>query len=129
MGLENFYVPSREYKERTNDLLMTFYWILKEKNGKNEFHLASKNEADMTMNEIFHSPVINITDDEVFDNLPRGVRIDWIGVKVDDMKNMDVKVEAEPNNTGKERRAFFLHKDEDMWRIKVIVQDEKGECL
>lgn len=129
MGLENFYIPGREYEERTNDLLMTFCWILREKDGKSEFYLASRDETDATMNEILHSPVINITDDEVFDNLLRGVKIDWLGVKVDDMKNIDVKIEAEPNNTGKERRAFFLYKDKDMWRLKIIVQNEKGECL
>lgn len=129
MGLESFYIPSREYEERTNDLLMTFYWILKEKDGKNEFHLASKDEAEMTMKEIFHSPVVNITDDEIFDNLQRGIKMDWLRIKVDDVKNPNIEIEAEPNNTGRERKAFFLYKDKEMWRVKVIVQNEKGECL
>lgn len=30
MGLEEFYIPSREYEERTNNLLMTFHWILED---------------------------------------------------------------------------------------------------
>ena len=129
MELESFYIPSRGYEERTNDLLMTFYWILKEKDGKNEFYLASKDEAEMTMNEIFHSPVVNITDDEIFDNLQRGIKMDWLRIKVDDVKNPNIEIEAEPNNTGRERKAFFLYKDKEMWRVKVIVQNEKGECL
>lgn len=129
MGLESFYIPSREYEERMNDLLMTFQWILKEKDGKNEFYLASMDEAEMTMNEIFHSPVVNITDDEIFDNLQRGVKMDWLRIKVDDVKNPNIEIEAEPNNTGRERKAFFLYKDKEMWRVKVIVQNEKGEYL
>lgn len=129
MGLEGFYIPGREYEERTNNLLMTFHWILKEKDGENEFCLASKDEAEMTMNEILRSPVINIDDNEVSSNLLRGVRIDWIGVKICDMESLNIEAEVEPNNTRKKRRAFLLYKEEDVWRVKIIVQDEKGECL
>lgn len=129
MGLEGFYIPGREYKERTNNLLMTFHWILKEEDGENEFCLASKDEAEMTMDEILRSPVINIDDNEVSSNLLRGVRIGWLGVKIYDMESLDIEAEAEPNNTGKKRRAFLLYKEEDMWRVKIVVQNEKGECL
>ena len=129
MGLEGFYIPGREYEERTNNLLMTFHWILKEKDGENEFCLASEDEAEMTMNEILHSPVINIDDNEVSSNLLRGVRIDWLGVKIYDIESLNIEAEAEPNNTGKKRRAFLLYKEEDMWRVKIIVQNEKGEYL
>ena len=122
MGLEGFYIPSREYEERTNSLLMTFQWILKEEDGENEFSLASKDEAEMTMNEILHSPVINIDDNEVSSNLLRGVRIGWLGVKIYDKESLNIEAEAEPNNTGKKRRAFLLYKEEDMWRVKIVVQ-------
>lgn len=122
MGLEGFYIPSREYEERTNNLLMTFQWILKEEDGENEFSLASKDEAEMTMNEILHSPVINIDDNEVSSNLLRGVRIGWLGVKIYDKESLNIEAEAEPNNTGKKRRAFLLYKEEDMWRVKIVVQ-------
>ena len=122
MGLEGFYIPSREYEERTNNLLMTFQWILKEEDGENEFSLASKDEAEMTMNEILRSPVINIDDNEVSSNLPRGVRIGWLGVKIYDKESLNIEAEAEPNNTGKKRRAFLLYKEEDMWRVKIVVQ-------
>ena len=122
MGLEGFYIPSREYKERTNNLLMTFQWILKEVDGENEFCLASKDEAEMTMNEILRSPVINIDDNEVSSNLLRGVRIGWLGVKIYDKESLNIEAEAEPNNTGKKRRAFLLYKEEDMWRVKIVVQ-------
>lgn len=122
MGLEGFYIPSREYEERTNNLLMTFQWILKEEDGENEFSLASKDEAEMTMNEILRSPVINIDDNEVSSNLLRGVRIGWLGVKIYDKESLNIEAEAEPNNTGKKRRAFLLYKEEDMWRVKIVVQ-------
>lgn len=125
MGLEGFYIPGREYEERTNNLLMTFHWILKEKDGENEFCLASEDEAEMTMNEILRSPVINIDDNEVSSNLLRGVRIDWIGVKICDMESLNIEAEVEPNNTGKKRKAFLLYKEEDVWRVKIVVQNNR----
>lgn len=125
MGLEGFYIPGREYEERTNNLLMTFHWILKEKDGENRFCLASEDEAETTMDEILRSPVINIDDNEVSSNLLRGVRIDWIGVKICDMESLNIEAEVEPNNTGKKRKAFLLYKEEDMWRVKIVVQNNQ----